>query len=162
MSGAAFSRVPSLGLVPGALLLLTLVGCKKDEEVTWTQFNAEDDSLEVQVGTSELLDAVLIDLHSSTGDLVVGWAQADPGGGPIGTEHAIAVNIDDEYQDLVDRVSVRITSDSRGEDEFDLDHDSADEGYWKTTLKTNGEADEVRTDSLTFRAWEADSGDTAG
>lgn len=142
------------------LLAVSLLACKKDEEITYDQFNASDDQVEVQVGVEEELDPVSTDLHSSTRELVIGWAEVRPGGGPIGTSHEIVVVIDDEYQNLVDRVSVRTDSPDRGEDEYDLDQDSADEGYYKTALVTRGAEGEVRTDVLTFRLWDAQ--DTGG
>jgi len=142
------------------LLAASLLACKKDEVITYDQVNATDDQVEVQVGVPEELDPVTTDLHSSTGEVVIGTAEVRPGGGPIGTEHEILVIVTDDYQDLVDRVSVRTESASRGEDEYDLDQDSADEGYYKTTLVTRGSEGEVRTDMLTFRLWDAQTSDT--
>ena len=86
----------------------------------------------------------------------MGYAWVDPSGGPIGTEHEIVVEVYDAYQDLVDRTSVRVSSPDRGDDEFDLDRDSADEGFYKIVLQTNGSDGELRTDTLTFRLWDSD------
>lgn len=140
-------------------LLLALLGgnlfaCNKDEEVSYEQFNASDDTLDVEVGVAELLDAVSIDLHSTTGQVVIGTASVDPGGGPIGTEHTVSVEIADDYENKVDRCSVRTDSGDRGKDEFDMDPDSADEGFYSLSLVSVGESDEQRTDTLTIRVWD--------
>lgn len=135
---------------------MILGSCNKETEVTYTQINGTSDSLEVEVGIDELLDAVQIPLTSSTGQVEVGYAWVDPSGGPIGTEHEIVVEVYDAYQDLVDRTSVRVSSPDRGDDEFDLDRDSADEGFYKIVLQTNGSDGELRTDTLTFRLWDSD------
>jgi hypothetical protein len=56
----------------------------------------------------------------------------------------------------VDRVSIRTRSPGRGEDEYDLIQDSADEGYYKLTITSAGTADEQREDTLTVRLWQAE------
>ena len=89
-------------LAPLALLLL--VGCTDDEEVTWVQFNATDNDLSVEVGVADELDPVSIDLTSSTGQVTVGTATVTPGGGPVGTEHSIEVQVKDAFEDAVGRV----------------------------------------------------------
>lgn len=149
-------------MIPTLLLLLpVLLACDKEEEVTYSQFNGTADTLVIQVGAAEELAAVTADLTSSTGEVVVGSAEVDPGGGPIGTEHEIVVEIADDYEHIVDRVSVRLDSGSRGEDEFELEQDSADEGVWKLALVSAGSADEVREDTLTVRCWDQDGDDDA-
>ena len=136
------------------LALVPLWACDKDDEVTYTQFNDTDDVLTIQVGAPSVLDAVTTELHSTTGSVVVGTATVDPGGGPVGTEHRLTVVVDDAYEDQVVRVTVRTDSGSRGEDEYELVGDSADEGLWQITLVSAGAADEVREDAFTIRLWE--------
>ena len=98
------------------LLLLQLVlGCSS-VETSWTQYNAEDDAVTVQVGSADLLPAVSAALHSNTGAVEVGSGAVDPGGGPVGTIHTIRVEVLETYKDSVDRVSVRTSSPNRGED----------------------------------------------
>jgi hypothetical protein len=97
--------------------------------------------------------------------VVIGSATVSPGGGPIGTTHDLVVVIDDAYEDKVDRVSVRIDAGDRGEDEYDLDRDSADEGYYKLSMVSVGEEGEVREDRFTIKVWDEDGdadGDTGG
>jgi len=141
-------------------LVLLLLACK-DEEVTWTQYNATDDAVTVQVGASELLPSVSTPLRSNTGAVEVGTGTVDPGGGPVGTLHTIRVELDEAYVDAVDRASVRTSSGDRGEDEYDLTADSAGEGLWVYTLESVGEEGEAREDVLTFRLW-VQSGDDSG
>ena len=144
------------------LVLVAAGGCKKDDEATYTQFNAENENLEIQVGIKEISKAAEITLYSSTALVTVGTAKVDPGGGPIGTEHVIVVIVEDAYENVVDRVSVRTDSAERGEDEYDMDPDSADEGFYKLTLVSVGEPDEVRTDTFTIRLWDEDGDEDSG
>jgi hypothetical protein len=142
-------------------LVLVALGCNKKEEVTYEQFNAEDDTVDIEVGVEKALPAVTTELHSTTGEVIVGTAEVDPGGGPIGTEHEIVVIVVDDYEEIVDRVTVRTYSPDRGKDEYELEPDSADEGYYKKTLVSVGQDDEVRTDTLTFRLWDVEGDDDA-
>jgi hypothetical protein len=140
------------------LLALALVGCNSDDEIKYNRFNGDGDTIEVEVGTAELLDPVEVAITSSTNEVDIGIGWVDPGGGPIGTDHGIVVEVFDEYEADVDRVSVRTRSPSRGTDEYNLTQDSADEGVWKITLTSEGEAGESRTDTLTFLLWEVARG----
>lgn len=143
--------------LPSLLLgLFALSACNNDEEVKYQQINAEDDALTVLVGEPELLDPVNTVVRSSTGEVEIGSAEVSPGGGPIGTDHEVVVIVFDDYQDLVDRVSIRTRSPGRGEDEYDLIQDSADEGYYKLTITSAGTDDEQREDTLTVRLWQAE------
>ncbi|NOY24584.1 MAG: hypothetical protein GXP62_01805 [Oligoflexia bacterium] len=145
--------------MPTLLLLAAFLACSNSTEVTYTQFNGTDDTVTIKVGVAELLDPVSADLTSTTGEVIVGHFDVDPGGGPIGTEHAIVVEVYDAYQQIVDRVSVRLDSGARGEDEFELEQDSADEGVWKLSIVSAGDTNEVRDDTLNVRCWDQD-GDT--
>jgi hypothetical protein len=144
------------------LVLVAASGCNKDDEPTYTQFNEEDENLEIDVGAAKKEPAVSIVLYSSSGLVTVGTAKVDPGGGPIGTEHVIVVEVENAYENVVDRVSVRTESAERGEDEYDMDPDSADEGFYKLTLVSVGEPDEVRTDTFTIRLWDEDDDEDSG
>jgi len=144
------------------LALVAASGCKKDDEATYTQFNAENENLEIDVGAAKKAPAETIVLYSSTNLVTVGTASVDPSGGPIGTEHVIVVIVEDAYENVVDRVSVRTESPERGEDEYDMDPDSADEGFYKLTLVSVGEPDEVRTDTFTIRLWDEDDDEDSG
>lgn len=148
-------RWPSRLLLAASFLPLLLgATCSKDDEETYEQFNADNDALTISVGAADLGEAVTIDLHSTTGSVLIGTATVDPSAGPIGTEHVITVEIFDAYQDMVDQVTVRTDSGDRGEDEYELIGDSADEGYYKRTLVSVGAEDEIRTDTLTIRVWD--------
>lgn len=135
------------------LLCASVVACNKDEGIKYDQYNSTNDTMTLQVGTETLLDAIEIPLMSSTGQVEVGLARVDPGGGPIGTNHDFVVEVYDEYQDVVDRASVRLDSQRRGTDEYDLEQDSADEGVYLITLESEGSDGEEREDTLTFRLW---------
>jgi hypothetical protein len=139
-----------------AALLVLAAGCSEDVVVQSAQLNSSGEALTIQVGAAELLPEETIDLSSTTGSVVVGSATIDPSGGPVGTEHQLTVIISDDYEDEVVRVTVLTDSGDRGEDEYVLDGDSADEGYWKISLVSAGEPDEVREDTFTVRLWEED------
>ena len=133
--------------------LLLALSCGDDDEETYVLFNNSDDAMVIYIG-SEVMEANTIDLTSSTGENVVGTATVDPQGGPCGTEHTIIVIVSEEYEDQVDRVTVVTDSGDRGTDEYDLEQDSADEGYYKLSLKTTGEPGETREDTLNFKLYE--------
>jgi len=136
--------------------LASLIACDTATEASYVIFNNEEDTVVVSVGGELEQEATRTDLHSSTGEVVVGWAEVRPGGGPVGTEHEIVVVVDDEYEDYVERVSIGINAGERGEDEYDLTADSADKGYYKTVLVTVGDDDEQRADEVTFKLWETE------
>ncbi|MFZ5475258.1 MAG: hypothetical protein ACOZNI_00660 [Myxococcota bacterium] len=112
-------------------------------------------------GTSDEVPVVAaVSLTSTTGSVEIGWGCVSPAAGPVGTVHTMRVEVLDAYEADVDRVSVRTDSGDRGKDEYDLDHDSADIGFWMFEIESVGEDDEQRTDTLTFRLWvEESSGD---
>lgn len=145
--------------------MLSLLSCGDEDTVSYVRFNGDDDIVTISVGVADLLDDITIDLHSTTGEVVIGSAVVSPGGGPIGTTHDVVVVISDDYEDKVDRVSVRVDSGDRGEDEYDLERDSADEGYYKLSMVSVGDDGEVRDDTFTIKVWDEDGdsdGDTAG
>jgi hypothetical protein len=147
------------GLALLSLAVLAPLSCNEDDETTYVQFNADDDELSVDVGADEVGPAETIDLHSTTGEVVIGSASVDPDAGPIGTEHVIRVQIDDAYENIVDKVTVRTDSGSRGEDEYDMVADSADEGFYKLTIVSAGADGEHRTDILTIKVWDVEDDD---
>lgn len=154
-------------VLPAALLVSS--GCEEDQEPVWEQFNATDDQVSVEVGVEETLDAVTTFLHSSSGQVEVGEASVEPGGGPIGTEHLFVVQVYDDWEAQVERATVRVDSGERGVDEYEMTPDSADEGLYTTTLVSVGTEGETRTDTVTFRLWydvsdeeEASGGDDTG
>ena len=136
------------------IVVAALAACQTDDDVAYEQFNAPDDTLELQVGVEQELDPLLIVLYSNTGEIAVGEAEVSPGGGPSGTIHEIVVRVDDAFEEIVDRASVRTTSGARGDDEYDLEPDFADEGFYKLELQSVADAGEVRTDTLTIRLWD--------
>jgi hypothetical protein len=66
-------------------LVLSLVACDEESETSWTQYNADGDQVEIEVGVPELQPEVSTILHSSTGQVEIGVASVDPGGGPVGS-----------------------------------------------------------------------------
>jgi hypothetical protein len=156
-------------LGPACLILAGgLLGydCQQDVEPNWVQFNSSEDTITIEVGSEQELEPVGCDLTSSVTGLVVGSAEVTPGGGPIGTEHTLLVIVGDDWENDVGRVTVRTDSGDRGTDEYELEPDPADEGYYGLTIVSVGEEGEQRSDTLTFRLWydseEETSGDDTG
>lgn len=160
------------------------VGCAGDnKETTWVQFNAEDQTLVVDVlpldsAPGEPIELVLL---SNLRRTEVGVAAITPGSGPVRTEHEVTVDIYDgsvgeegsNWADVVGRVTVIIDSeavedldddgdlDSRGEGEFELAQDSANPGAWARTFQSLGANDERRSDSFTIVLWQPEELGTA-
>ncbi len=144
--------VGALGGMFATLLLGSFLACDQ-EDFSYDQVNATNDVVEIEVG-SDLLDAVTMDLHSSTGQVVIGQVTVDPAGGPADTEHEVYVSMVDDYVALVDHASVETASDGRGSRTFDMDPDSAEEGLFKLVIVSVAEEGEARTDSFTIQLWE--------
>ena len=136
----------------GLLLALSVLGCDRDD-LTYDQINATDDVVEIAVG-GEVLPAITLDLHSSTGQVVIGEVTVDPGGGPADTEHEVYVTIDDDYVGLVDHASIATASEGRGARDFDMAPDSAEEGLFHLVIVSVADDGEARTDSFTIQLWE--------
>ncbi|MDP2306502.1 MAG: hypothetical protein Q8P18_10800 [Pseudomonadota bacterium] len=145
--------------------LALLSACVVADDVTYLQYNGDDQSVSVDVGSdtryvldddgvTEVPEAVSVVLTSSTGAVEIGSGTVSPSAGPIGTIHRVSVEISEAYAEDIDRVTVRTDSGDRGEDEYDLERDSAGEGYWVFELESQGEDGEQRTDTLTFLLYE--------
>lgn len=130
-----------------------LVGCAKEVETSWSQYNSDDATVAIEVGLAEETEAVTVELVSNTGSVILGTGSVTPGGGPIGTVHTMTVEVSDDYASDIGRVSVRLDAGDRGEDEYDLDADATGEGYWVIQLESVGDEGETRTDTVTFRLW---------
>jgi hypothetical protein len=152
-----------------AILGASAVGCKTDE-VVWEGFNADDQTLIIEVlpADSPKGEPISIELLSNLERTVVGEATADPGSGPVGTLHWVTVDVFDEFEGIVGRVSVEVDTeavddldgdgepDSRGEGEWDMRQDSADPGAFAIMLESLGDEDEEREDRFTIRLWQAE------
>lgn len=145
-------------MLPASLALL--LACTESEETEYTLYNGEADEVQVEVGVptryvadaegNEVAETVSTVLTSSTGAVEIGTGTVDPSAGPVGSLHRVVVQVADEYAADVDRVTVRTDSGDRGDDVYELERDSAGEGWWVFELESVGEADEVRTDTFTF------------
>jgi hypothetical protein len=138
--------------------ILSFIACEQDEEVTYSQFNGQDDSIGISVGAAELLPSATIDLKSTTGLIVVGSASVDYSGGPVNTTHTFTINVLNAYEDQVSRVSIEADAGDRGQEEYDMVADSADEGLFQLQLVSVGTEDEQREDLFTIRLWEEGEG----
>ena len=147
------------------LTLLLIFGaffaCQETEESS-AQFNASGETLSVSVGSSELLPDVERFLHSTTGSVEIGRAIVTPGGGPIGTEHQIQVEVFDEWEEEVASVVLETSSGSRGNLEYTLTPDSADQGLYLIVIESVGDEGEIREDEFTFRLWTGEAPEDSG
>jgi hypothetical protein len=142
-------------------LVALLMGCETaTTELVGIQFNGMDDAFDVGIVASDELGSVSdIELLSTTGAVVVGTASLDPSTGPVGTDHLIQVDISDDWEEVVSRVTVLVDAGDRGNAEYEFIQDSADHGYWETELTSLGEEGETRTDTFTLQLWQSE--DTA-
>ena len=139
------------------LSLLLLAGCPDSEDVNWVRFNDSNETIDIDITASdELGESISIALLSSTGSVEVATATVNPGSGPVGTDHDFEVVVDDEWQEIVGRVSVDADSGDRGEETFELRQDSADHGYWVASITSLGADGEERTDTFAINLWSAE------
>ena len=129
------------------------IACDESSEDNYNLFNADTDKFEVRIGIEEETEAQTLDLHSSTGQVIVGTAILNPGGGPIGTEHQLVIEVDNTWETDVSRVVLMIDSGDRGIKEYTLDRDSADAGYHQIDIQSVGEEGDVRTDIFTIQLY---------
>ena len=128
-----------------------LLSCGEESKTDYTLFNSETDFFEVEVGTETTGEDQLIELHSSTGQVIVGTATLTPGSGPIGTEHRLVIEVNDNWQAQVVEAIVLVDSGERGIEEFTLQRDSADAGYYQVDIIFVGDVGEIRTDTFTIQ-----------
>jgi hypothetical protein len=83
-----------LALLPAVLLL---GACAEDAEISYDRFNAEGETLSVSVGDEGPGELLSIDLHSSTGAVLIGVASVDLDVGPFGTIHQLEVQILEDF-----------------------------------------------------------------
>ncbi len=131
-------------------ICLLAFGCGEEEDETLSLFNASDDTFEINVGTEEVGTEKTIDLHSSTGQVIVGTATINPDAGPIGTEHELVIIVDDTWEAQVEKVRLTVDSGDRGIESFTMIRDSADPGYHTVSILSVGEEGETRTDIFTI------------
>lgn len=138
-------------------ICLLAFGCGEEEDEGLTLFNAPDDTFEVNVGTEDIGLEKTIDLHSSTGQVIIGTATINPDSGPIGTEHELVIIVDDTWEAQVEKVRLTVDSGDRGVESFIMIRDSADPGYHTVSILSVGDADESRTDLFTIELLANDS-----
>ncbi len=140
-------------LMAGLLALPLAAGCGGDSDLGWVAFSSEGESLVIEVIDGPPADdAALRDLTSTTGSVIVGTATVEPARGPVGTEHQVTVAVDDEYEEVVRRVTLETEGD-RGSQRHLLVRDSADLGLWRVDVISLGTEGETRQDTFTFRLW---------
>jgi hypothetical protein len=137
-----------------------LTGCEEEIETTWVQFNADNDSVEVEVGSATIGDAVTGTLHSTSGAIEIGSFSVNPGSAPVGTDHLVEVVVDNDWEEQVDRATLLADSGARGSDEYELRQDSADHGHWWVEVTSSGDPAEIRTDVFTVFLYEEETVDT--
>ena len=132
------------------------LGCGEESDSDLDQFNATTDAFSVSIAPDADLTPQEIELRSSTGQVIVGTAVITPGGGPVGTEHQLVIEVADTWQGQVEKVVVAVDSGDRGVEEFTLKRDSADSGYHQIDIISVGEDEEVREDTFTVKLFAND------
>ena len=134
-------------------ILLSFCGCEETAEDP-NQFNAQDESLEVIVGISDIQEETSRTLYSTTGLVEIATAAISPGGGPVGTVHQIQVQIFEEYMEDVQEVRIDIDSGERGTQQYTLIPDSAQPNLFVIDLESMGGEEEEREDIFLFSLWD--------
>ena len=94
------------------LLLALLGGCEADG--AWEAFGNPAE-LEVEVGVPDVLPAVEAFAGGQVADdLPVANIRLEPGGGPVGTEHSLRVAVEEDFEEDVQRVTVRVDANKYG------------------------------------------------
>ncbi|MBX2801196.1 MAG: hypothetical protein KTR31_26185 [Myxococcales bacterium] len=127
--------------------------------------NDEGQDLVIAVGQTCEPEAGTLTLTSSLGQRDVGTATVDPPCGPVGTTHELVVEVMEQWEDVVGRVTVTIDADpsidvdedgdleSRGEQEYVLERDSAAPVY-AISLQSQGIEGETRDDVFRVVLWQ--------
>lgn len=131
------------------------LGICSDDDAYYKPFNGDDDAVELAVGPSDDLEPISVDLYSNTGSILVGVGTVTPGAAPVGTDHDVSVEVLEDFEETVERVTIEVEAGDRGTSEHVLRQDSADRGLWKVAITSRGEEGEIRTDRLRFVLWEA-------
>ena len=139
-----------LGVVP----LLAGADCIGNSDTGWTRFNGADQALTIPVGPDAPTEPASLTLTSTTGTVDVGTFTVTPGGGPVGTEHGVVVEVFDDYEETVGRVTL-VTTGDRGTQKHFLVRDSADIGLWQLDVTSLGDEGETREDTFTLNLWRA-------
>jgi hypothetical protein len=132
-------------------------GCDEVEEANWIAFNASTDGVNVVVGAKKTGPAVVADVHSTSGSVVVGAFSVDPGAAPFGTEHLVTVNVEDTWSEVVGRVTVSVDAGDLGIEEYTLRQDSANHGYWWVEVLSVDDGSSSREDEFTATLWQDDT-----
>ena len=130
-----------------------LFACNSGDEVVWRQFNNLDDTVRVEIAPGDPGEAVVADLTSNTGAVIIGTVAVTPGRGPVGTNHLLLLEVDDEWEDRIRRATITSLGE-RGEEEYELRQDAADPGIFDLTLTSLGTEGESRIDEWTITLWE--------
>lgn len=144
------------GYTLGALLAAGMFSdCGDGVSSEWQRFNHPNDLIEVVVSPDfDGVEAARADLTSSTGETIVGQVRISPGGGPVGTEHRVVVQVGATWERRVGRVDLRIESGARGTRTLPMERDSASAGTWVTDLRSYGQTGESRVDTFVVRLFE--------
>ena len=134
-----------------------LGGCDEVDEANWIVFNSSSDSVNVTVGAKKIGSAVEVDVHSTSGSVVVGGFSVDPGSAPFGVEHLVAVNVGDAWAEIVGRVTVTVDAGDLGSEEYTLRQDSANHGYWWVEVVSVDDGSVSREDKFTAMLWQDDT-----
>ena len=118
------------------------------------QFNAQEESLSILVGSSSLEPDQERSLNSTTGLVEVASAKISPGGGPSGTIHQIQVEVLEVYTENIQEVRININSGDRGYQQYTLINDSAQANLYVLDLESIAQDGELREDVFTFSLWD--------
>ena len=144
--------VGTMKLLRPAILVLMVSACAAEED--WSKFGRFAEVV-VEVGVDETTESVTGEVVGEVAnDEVIATVDVFPSGGPVGTVHALSVQVEEEFESTIQRVEVRVDAGKYGVDSFTLRQDPAFVGEWGLDLESLGVGGEKpREDTFRITLW---------
>ncbi len=144
--------VGTMNTVRFTTLVLIVTGCAAEED--WSKFGRFAEVV-IDVGVEETAEPATAEIVGEVAnDEVIAMVDVLPSGGPVGTVHALSVQVEEDFESTIQRVEVRVDAGKYGMDSFTLRQDPAFVGEWGLDLESLGVAGEKpREDTFRITLW---------
>jgi hypothetical protein len=144
--------VGTMTTMRSTMLVLMVSGCAAEED--WSKFGRFAEVV-IDVGVEETtVPAEAVVVGEVAEDQVIATVEAFPSGGPVGTVHALSVQVEEDFESTIQRVEVRVDAGKYGMDSFTLRQDPAFVGEWGLDLESLGvPGGKVRKDTFRITLW---------
>ena len=134
------------------MFVLLVSGCAAEED--WSKFGRFAEVV-IEVGVEETVEPVTAEIVGEVADdQVIAMVDMFPSGGPVGTVHALSVQVEEEFESTIQRVEVRVDAGKYGTDSFTLRQDPAFVGEWGLDLESLGvSGQKPREDTFRITLW---------